>query len=145
MQSIASFAEDLISGEINDIKRGKKAAPLRESPLSESTQLDIRETVVPDSFMKNVLGEEFTPSEEEVIEEDSTLEELVKEFKHLLVEAREVLNEITMVGSLGVNFAGPTHKSTKKKKKKSKRETILGFIDKRRGKKKRGRHGFSRK
>ena len=131
MKSISDFAESLILGEVKDIQEGKAVSPsmATNTPQAAPAGKDIRDVKVPNSFMQEVLGEEFVPSlqeevlpepeEEEVIhleepQENNSLvisEGTINELVVLLKEVKELLSEMTMgttsTGQIGVNLGGP--------------------------------------
>lgn len=136
MTSIGDFAESLILGEVSDVKSGKLSHPkVRVSEESlPPTSRDISKIEVPESFRKEVLGESYTPvePEEEVVQEleeevfqetELITEDTAQEMVSLLKDVRNLLTEMmscgTTAGGLGVNLAGPTKKSKKKRSKKS--------------------------
>tara|TARA_R110001583_G_scaffold29527_1_gene103382 strand:+ start:343 stop:855 length:513 start_codon:yes stop_codon:yes gene_type:complete len=126
MDSIGDFAENLINEQLGGIKSGKQLPPsLGGGPTPNSK--DIRNIEVPDSFMKEVLGEAFHPqdtpatdkgipelvwTEPEAVEEpkapESLTEETAQQLVPLLEEVRDLLKEMgTTAGMMGVNLAGP--------------------------------------
>tara|TARA_R110000824_G_scaffold69398_2_gene178925 strand:- start:599 stop:1111 length:513 start_codon:yes stop_codon:yes gene_type:complete len=126
MGSIGDFAENLINEQLGSIKSGKQLPPsLGGGPTPAGK--DIRDVVVPDSFMKQILGEDFHPqdtpatdkgipelvwTEPEAVEEPKTPESLTEETAQQLVplleEVRDLLKEMgTTAGMMGVNLAGP--------------------------------------
>jgi hypothetical protein len=141
MKSIGSFAEELVLKEMTDVKEGKKLPPMSNSVPREENQKDIRETVIPNSFMSEILGEEYVSNEEEepvamvvesvepVLEESPTdfarlveeFSQMIVEFRTLLEEAKEVLGETTSVGMIGTGYS-----TTRSRRKKA-----LSFIKKR--------------
>ena len=133
--SVGDFAENLLAG-------GSVEAPaLAGSPLQADPSLysrdvtaqapDISKVMVPSEFVQSLV-EEKTPvipvMEEEVFSPPSTpelttsqpitevteLRSLIKELKDILAEVKSTLVEMTTVGMMGVNMAGPT--ADKKKK-----------------------------
>jgi hypothetical protein len=132
MESIGDFAESLIQGEVRDISEGKVTPPSMNTnkPAAAPAGKDIRGTQVPDSMMKEILGEAFHPqetpsieaipelvwadSEEEEVVQKPTLiaEERVDELINLLREVKDLLSEMTVAGTssgqIGVNLGGPT-------------------------------------
>ena len=114
MKSISDFAESLILGEVQDIQEGKAVSPsmATNTPQAAPAGKDIRDVKVPNSFMQEVLGEEFVPSlqeevlpepeEEEVIhleepQENNSLvisEGTINELVVLLKEVKELLSEL---------------------------------------------------
>jgi len=124
MESIGSFAENLILNEIEEIKTGKTLPPALNQAQVKAAPAgkDIRNIEVPASFMEEVLGEEYSPPlkeekaivVEEVVEEPSTeahpsliSEEKVDELISLLKDVKSMLSEMTTAGMLGVNLGGP--------------------------------------
>ena len=124
MKSIGDFAENLIIGELQDIQEGKSlpSSNIPNSPSLAPAGRDIRNTEVPNSFMSEVLGEEYTPIlEEEVVVEAPPVESSQESSPNLLTEAtaqelipllmdvRNLLSEMmTTAGSLGVNLGAPS-------------------------------------
>ena len=144
MDSIGSFAENLILQDINEVKTGKALPPaLRNTSIAPASK-DIREVEIPDSFMKEVLGEEYTspikssPDKEEndptPPSPSKTMGMLVEEFAQVVQKAQTILDEMTAVGSLGVAGIGATtsdpFKEKKKKKKTKKSNTALDLLRK---------------
>ena len=101
MRSIGDFAESLILNQVTNIKKGKELPP----------NVDISKTKVPASFMKQILGEQFTPQDAEPVESIPELvwnepkeepkqepqyltEETAKELFPLLEEVRDLLKEM---------------------------------------------------
>ena len=131
MDSISSFAENLILGEIENIQEGKVLPPSidRQQPSPAPNVTDIRNIEVPDSLMREILGEEAVPFRgfdletkekeepqlvEPVSEEPDSFiinEEKIDELIYLLKEVKSLLSEMTMAtttsGQIGVNLAGP--------------------------------------
>ena len=121
MTSIGDFAESLISEELDGIKTGKVLPPsLQTSPTKNAPAgKDIRDIKVPNSFMQEVLGESYVPTQEEeiqppIVEEEVEesppilLEERVDELVSLLKDVKEMLSEMmgtTTTGMGGINFA----------------------------------------
>jgi len=124
MRSIGDFAESLINEQVGSIKEGKSLPPSQQG-LSPAGR-DISNVEVPDSFMKQVLGEQFHPQdtpaadaipeivweEPEATQEpkapESLTEETAQQLVPLLEEVRDLLKEMgTTTGMLGVNMAGP--------------------------------------
>jgi hypothetical protein len=149
VDSISSFAEKLILEEIENVKKGKAFPPStkRNQPSMPSNVRDISEVEIPDSFMREVLGEEHVPfsgfdvvKEEEVstelieptsdqselplLTEDTAYElmSLLRDVKHLLVEMTAAT---TTTGQIGVNLAGSSQ--SKRKSKKLQRDK-LGYL-----------------
>ena len=111
MDSIGDFAENLINEQLGGIKSGKQLPPsLGGGPTPAGK--DIRDVVVPDSFMKQILGEDFHPqdtpatdkgipelvwTEPEAVEEpkapESLTEETAQQLVPLLEEVRDLLKD----------------------------------------------------
>ena len=125
MNSIGDFAEKLINEQVGNIKQGKQLPPSQGSNLTPNGK-DISNVVVPDSFMKQVLGESFHPQEtpaveaipelvweqpEESIASETLTEETAQQLVPLLEEVKSLLKEMTaaatMSGNIGVNLGGP--------------------------------------
>tara|TARA_Y100000296_G_C5139954_1_gene240408 strand:+ start:762 stop:1238 length:477 start_codon:yes stop_codon:yes gene_type:complete len=123
-QSIASFAEQLLTEDLEKIEAGTKPAPV-EGITQDPEQRDITNIEVPKSFMSAVLNEEVSESEapsltpKELINEpdETSLEDMALRLHELINEAQLLLKEMTTVGALGVNLSGGTKKRKKKKKK----------------------------
>jgi hypothetical protein len=126
MQGIGDFAERLINEQVGNIKEGKELPPNAPSNGLAPAGKDISKVKVPDSFMKEVLGENFHPQDTpttdsipELVWSDSEepeappqepqvlTEETIKHLVPLLEEVRDLLKEMTSTGSIGVNMAGP--------------------------------------
>tara|TARA_R110002020_G_scaffold106771_4_gene248316 strand:- start:9096 stop:9641 length:546 start_codon:yes stop_codon:yes gene_type:complete len=132
MDNIGDFAEQLVLGEVNDVQSGKTLHPSQsvQEGLAPAGK-DIQRIEVPDSFMQEVLGEQYV-SQNPVIEEAAEIPELVwtdpdgndpdpepqslteetaKQLVPLLEEVKGLLKEMSMAmtgtGNLGVNMAGP--------------------------------------
>ena len=122
MQSIGDFAENLINEQIGGIKSGKTLPPSQNNGLAPAGK-DIRNVEVPDTFMKEVLGESFHPQDTPAVESIPELvweepeeaqpvqaltEETAQQLVPLLEEVRDLLKEMgTTAGMMGVNLAGP--------------------------------------
>jgi len=147
MDSISSFAENLILQDIQEVRDGKALPPsLRESSPEPDTR-DIRNTSVPESFMQQVLGEDYKeePSEEEepqVLEEESEffgtalVEEEPEDLYSVMLEIRSLLREMhtyihesglavpasmagaTGTGKIGVSLADTDEDDRTKKRRK---------------------------
>ena len=124
MNSIGDFAEKLINEQVGNIKQGKQLPPSQGSNLTPDGK-DISNVTVPDSFMKQVLGESFHPQEtpaveaipelvweqpEESIASETLTEETAQQLVPLLEEVKSLLKEMTaaatMSGNIGVNLGG---------------------------------------
>lgn len=149
MQSIGDFAENLILGQVEDIKEGKSLPPKLEEAkaTANAPAKDISNIKVPDEMMQEILGEGFhpqdTPASEgfpELVWEDpeeevpapepvQLTEETGKELVSLLEEVKGMvadLKEMTTAGGLGVNLAGPCEDPMKKFSSKGYRKPKRG-------------------
>lgn len=145
MESIASFAESLVLEDIANIKEGKQLPPSQNQTGLAPAGVDISQTVVPDTFMKQILGEKYTPQEAPPVEAIPELvwtepeedkpkspehltESTAKQLVPLLEEVKSLLQEMsvamTTTGSIGTNLAGP------EKKPKTKSEILKASIRK---------------
>jgi len=147
MNSIGDFAESLILGEIKNIQEGNSlpsSAPTQGAPAGK----DIRNIAVPDTMMKEILGESYTPPEDTVDaipelvwtdpntpeqeEKPSSpvmiMESTAQELIPLLNEVKSLLTELTAAattsGNLGVNLAGPSKSWEKIEKSYGYRKTL---------------------
>jgi hypothetical protein len=123
MQSIGDFAENLINEQVGSIRSGKQLPPTSQSNGMTPAGKDISNVEVPDSFMKEVLGEAFHPQDTPAVEEIPELvweqpeepqtsqaltEETAQQLVPLLEEVRDLLKEMgTTAGMMGVNLGGP--------------------------------------
>ena len=126
--SIGDFAERLIQESVSNIKSGKEL-PQTTSKKQDAIPagIDVSKVKVPDSFMKQILGEQFTPQdakpvdmipelvwaenkpEEEPMKNPQLMtEETAQELVPLLQQVIGLLQEMTTTGSVGVNLAGST-------------------------------------
>lgn len=132
MDTISDFAESLVLNEVSKVREGKILPPAAQQQPGNPTGRDIREVQVPDSFMQQVLGEQYAPqepppadsipelvwtdpNEEEVVQQPHSItEETVERLVPLLEEVRNLLYEMSMAvtgtGNIGVNLAGPASK-----------------------------------
>tara|TARA_R110002124_G_scaffold116153_1_gene272431 strand:+ start:1315 stop:1857 length:543 start_codon:yes stop_codon:yes gene_type:complete len=135
MDSIGDFAERLINEQVGNIKQGKQLPPSQGGNLTPNGK-DITNVTVPDSFMKQILGENFHPQEtpadetipelvwtqpeapqppqtltEEPLGPQALTEETAQQLVPLLEEVKTLLKEMTaaatMSGGIGVNLGGP--------------------------------------
>lgn len=132
-KSIGDFAESLILGQVKNIKEGKEVSPSqKESGLAPAGR-DISKVKVPDSFMRQILGEQFTPQDAEPVESIPELvwakeepkaepvqlnEETLSQLIPLLEEVRDLLTEMTTCGTIGVNLAEPSGEAFEKTEKR---------------------------
>lgn len=138
MDNIGDFAENLISNQLEGIKTGKTLPPkLQEAAKGSPIAKDISNIEVPDDFMKQVLGESYTPKETPTVDSIPELvwtddeaekpipqtltEETAQQLVPLLEEVRTLLKEMsagmTTTGQIGVNFAGPQNTIAPEEKK----------------------------
>lgn len=135
MNSIGDFAESLILGQVEDIKKGKSLPPkLQEAKAASNVApaKDISQIEVPDSMMREILGEGFHPQdtppaetmpelvwdepepepEPQVITEETAQEliSLVEEVRGMIAD----LKEMTTAGMMGVNLGMPPGDPNKK-------------------------------
>jgi len=133
MDNISNFAENLILNEVKQVTEGKVLPPsVRPQSGLAPAGRDISRTQVPDSFMKEILGEAFTPQEtppvdaipelvwtdpsEEVPEQEpqqsmqSLTEETAQQLVPLLEEVKSLIKEMTAAmtgsGNIGVRLGG---------------------------------------
>lgn len=123
MQNIGDFAEQLILNQVGNIKEGREVLPSNKENGLAPAGKDISNIEVPDSFMKEILGESFHPQDtpavdsipeivwdepEEAKAPQSLTEETAQQLVPLLEEVRDLLKEMgTTAGMMGVNLAGP--------------------------------------
>lgn len=127
MDSIGDFAESLILGQVEDIKRGKSLPPKLEEAkaTANASAKDISNVEVPDEMMRQILGEGFHPQDtppaetmpelvwdEPEPEPEPTVitEETAQELVSLLEEVRGMvsdLKEMTTTGMIGAHFGMP--------------------------------------
>lgn len=143
MKSIGDFAQDLILNQVEGIKEGKELPPAANHPSAAPAGRDISNVQVPDSFMKELLGEAFHPQEAPAVEEIPELvweqpeeaqptqaltEETAQQLVPLLEDVKTLLKEMsaamTTCGSIGSNLAGPQ----KANKDHTKQEKQQGYL-----------------
>ena len=157
MDSIASIAEDIMNNA-NDTQRSEafhdiisgdtspKAVPKIYNDfenLPDSKDLDVRDIEVPDDFVAlaeaTITGKEIAQnvskkpkvSVEVPIKEISgheKIQQLITSLKALLSEAKQVIEEMTTCGMIGVNMGGPGLKP-KDKKIKKKKKSFRSIVD----------------
>jgi len=125
MHSIGDFAERLINEQVGNIREGKQLPPTH-SVGSAPAGRDVSKVTVPDAFMKEILGESFTPQEtpttdsipelvwsdsEEPKASQALTEETAQQLVPLLEEVKSLLKEMTTAGMMGVNMGGTTKDS----------------------------------
>lgn len=125
MNSIGDFAEQLILNQTKSIKEGKELPPQAKANGLAPAGRDISNVEVPDTFMREVLGESFHPQDTpaadsipEIVWSDaepeqptqSLTEETAQQLVPLLEEVRDLLKEMsaaaTTTGQIGTNMAG---------------------------------------
>lgn len=130
MESIGDFAANLILNQVGSIKEGKELLPGSSNNGLAPAGKDISNIKVPDSFMHEILGESFYPQDTpttdsipELVWSDSEepktppqdpqvlTEETAQQLLPLLMEVKNLLQEMTTTGSIGVNMAGPQRDS----------------------------------
>ena len=116
--SISDFASQLIQEEVS--KEGSQA--FVSPSKGKQHQVDISNISLSDEETRKILEESFgfetetpTPNVESHKEEKRRLKE---EFTATLAKLKELINEMTSVGMIGVNMAGHQKPKPKKKKKK---------------------------
>ena len=130
MDNIGSFAENLVLNQVNSVREGKELPPSAQPQAGLAPAgRDIRGVEVPDSFMQEILGEQYTPQNSEPVDSITELvwtdpngeeepqapqaltEETAQQLVPLLEEVKGLLKEMTAAmtssGSIGVNLAGP--------------------------------------
>jgi len=136
-KSIGDFAESLILEQVNDVKSGKALPPSHSGKQQAPAGIDISKVSVPNSFMKEILGEQYTPQDEEEpakgmpklvwVEDEEPeqepepvvlTEETGSQLISLLEEVRDLLREMTTTGMIGTNMAGPQSDAFKATEKK---------------------------
>ena len=122
MKSIGDFAQSLILEQVSNVKKGKELPPNVNSKSSglAPAGIDISKTKVPASFMKQVLGEGFTPQDAEPVDSIPELvwdepkkkqpkqeaqylsEETAQQLFPLLEEVRDLLKEMCCGSTAGM-------------------------------------------
>ena len=150
--SIGDFAESLLnSNAIPPLHEAQ--APIMPSVPGSANQLDITNVEVPDDFMHEVLGGESTtsylnsvlegaspqpsiprseelPVREKVVDQTERLAALLEQLTAVLSETKQLISEMTTVGSIGTGYSNPhPFKKKKKKKKKSIKETVEAVLE----------------
>jgi hypothetical protein len=124
--SVGDLAAQIMAQDaLPQTKASTQSAPSFEedtsfySPNVTEQSPDISNVDVPSDFVNNLLEGRETPapapapSVERIVEplsETTDLKALVQEVRDLLVEVKSTLVEMTTVGALGVNMAGPGKK-----------------------------------
>ena len=120
MQSIASFAETLISGG----QIGGQGAPNPEYIQAPSDERDISKVAITDDVRQSLIESSVTgePADINIFgnpePEVEDPEDITKEVRDLLVELKGILYEMTSTGALGVNMAGSADDQFEKASKK---------------------------
>jgi hypothetical protein len=106
--SVSQFFEDMV----NEGNVRSEADPMT---VSDPSMPDLRE--IPDVDLNNLFGAKKAPKKvvAEARESSKDLKqemlELMSEFKQVVQKANKLFSEMTTVGMLGVNLAGPAKKS----------------------------------
>lgn len=106
--SVSQFFEDMV----NEGNVRPEADPMT---VSDPSMPDLRE--IPDVDLSNLFGAKKAPKKvvAEARESSKDLKqemlELMSEFKQVVQKANKLFSEMTTVGMLGVNLAGPAKKS----------------------------------
>jgi hypothetical protein len=138
--TMGEYAEKLMnSGLVSSESKPQKPIQTKQEPVFE--QKDISNIQVPNAFIKQVLGKEYKApkqikqSKQIKVQEETQVqsiqllnEEKIDELLSLLRDVKNLLSEMTTVGSLGVNLAGPTLKDKKPKRFKSKSAAFRSAI-----------------
>ena len=130
MDNIIDFAEQLVLGEVSNVQTGRSLPPSQriQEGLAPAGK-DIQRIQVPDSFMQEILGENFHPQDTPTVQEIPELvwedppqeaapvnpevltEQTAQQLVPLLEEVKDLLKEmsaaVTGTGNTGVNMAGP--------------------------------------
>ena len=125
--TMGEFAEQLMNSGMVKPSKGNAVPNPPQGPLYE--QKDISKVEVPDSFMKQILGEKYTPQSkpnkviqkpQNKIQEESVAkpvqllnEQKMDELLNLLRDVKELLTEMSCAGGMGVNLSKPEPKKTK--------------------------------
>ena len=149
--SIGEFAESLLNSDAIPPLHESKAPSMPQSPGS-NYQVDITNVDVPDDFMHEVLGGESTtsylnsvlegaspqpsiprseelPVREKVVDQTERLAALLEQLTAVLSETKQLISEMTTVGSIGTGYSNPhPSKKKKKKKKRSIEETVASVL-----------------
>lgn len=113
--SIGDFAEQLLTENKIDIKTNMSQSD-PDCPNLETVEIT-------DDAMSRILSEGFnigTKIETKPIITEAYKTSLLNRLERVKEETRAIIDEMTTVGMIGVNMAGPTHDPLKKKKKKRK-------------------------
>lgn len=117
--SIGDFASQLIESQVS--KEGAKA--FSSSSSGEKDQVDISNIVLSEDITNDILAESFgiknTVSKPKVKSLREEKRKLKEEFSAILIKLKEIIEEMTTVGMIGVNMAGPQKAKKKKRKKKN--------------------------
>jgi hypothetical protein len=152
--SVGDFAEQLIAQGQTEPTKGIAPPVFEGDPSVYSADVaaqapDISEVVVPNDFVNSIveskgdfsqaLAESKAPVERvagpqapqgpiEPLSEMTELKTLIQELKDMIVEVKNTLSEMTTVGAIGVNMAGPEKKKKKSKKPSTGYEAMLQRI-----------------
>ena len=144
MTSIGDFAEKLILNQVGSIKEGTEVLPSAADNGLAPAGKDISNVKVPDAFMKEILGESYSPQETPPAEGIPELvwngdepeqpiqaltEETAQQLVPLLEEVKNLLKEMTAAattsGQIGTNMGGAPSKDNESWKKM---EKSYGYI-----------------
>jgi len=150
--SIGEFAESLLNSNAIPPLHEAQAPSMPNVPGSNN-QLDITNVEVPDDFMEGLLGGKETnsylnsvlegaspqpsiprseelPVREKVVDQTERLAALLEQLTAVLSETKQLISEMTTVGSIGTGYSNPhPFKKKKKKKKKSIKETVEAVLE----------------
>jgi len=150
--SIGEFAESLLNSDAIPPLHEAQAPSMPNVPGSNN-QLDITNVEVPDDFMEGLLGGKETnsylnsvlegaspqpsiprseelPVREKVVDQTERLAALLEQLTAVLSETKQLISEMTTVGSIGTGYSNPhPFKKKKKKKKKSIKETVEAVLE----------------
>jgi len=137
--SVADFATQLLEGgEIrNDLQ--SETAAVGNDTLKEFNSLpespDISDVEVPMDFVNSITGvksslKPLTETTNKQTNLEDKAKNIISQLSNLLTEAKEVINEMTTVGMIGVNMAGPQKPVKKKVRKKNTESTLKSILSK---------------
>lgn len=119
---IASFAEQLIEQESKELKT--KGIKLVNDPVKGAIKVDapdISAVNTSDSLINSILEQSFgikaeptKPVAKPVVETKKSIEDYTKELMGLINQAKNLINEMTTCGSIGVATVEPQPKKKKK-------------------------------
>ena len=131
--SIGDFAESLMSGgRVGDSRPTSPVSPpsfSQEQDFINVQSPDISNVNVPSTFISNLVTENV--SEDKEVEREEPLQEepittsqdpILLEIRDLLLSLQNQINEMTSVGSIGVNLAGCSDPKKAKKEEEEEEE-----------------------